>query len=60
MMVAQLTYCESLRDIEARLRVTAFFGTSEKAAKTGLWIALSILVAIVRKWMKLNTTLYQT
>ena len=106
MAFAQLTYRESLRDIEAclrsvggtrkrltfltnnftlpaftiaqiyksrwqvelffkwikqHLRIKAFYGTSENAVKTQIWIAVSVyvLVAIARKRMALDASLYQ-
>jgi hypothetical protein len=47
--------------IKQHLRIKAFFGTSENAVKTQIWIAVSVyvLVAIVRKRMSLDSTLYQ-
>jgi hypothetical protein len=47
--------------IKQHLRIKAFFGTSENAVKTQIWIAISVyvLVAIVRKRLKLDSTLYQ-
>jgi hypothetical protein len=47
--------------IKQHLRIKAFFGTSENAVKTQIWIAISVyvLVAIVRKRLKLESTLYQ-
>jgi transposase len=41
--------------IKQHLRIKAFYGTSENAVKTQIWIAISVyvLVAIVRKQMKL-------
>jgi transposase len=47
--------------IKQHLRIKAFFGTSENAVKTQIWIAISVyvLVAIVRKRLSLETTLYQ-
>ena len=43
------------------LRIKAFYGTSENAVKTQIWIAVSvyILVAIVRKRLGLGVSLYQ-
>jgi hypothetical protein len=43
------------------LRIKAFFGTCENAVKTQIWIAVSVyvLVAIVRKRMSLDSSLYQ-
>lgn len=39
----------------------AFYGTSENAVKTQIWIAVSmyVLVAIVRKQLELDASLYQ-
>jgi len=47
--------------IKQHLRIKAFYGTSENAVKTQIWIAGSIyvLVAIVRKRLGLETSLYQ-
>jgi hypothetical protein len=47
--------------IKQHLRIKAFFGTSENAVKTQIWIAVSayILVAIVRKRLGLEVSLYQ-
>src|SRR5258707_1904309 len=47
--------------IKQHLRIKAFFGTSENAVKTQIWIAVSVyvLVAIVRKQLGLEATLYQ-
>jgi hypothetical protein len=47
--------------IQQHLRIKAFFGTSENAVKTQIWIAVSIyvLVAIVRKRLLLEMSLYQ-
>jgi IS4 transposase len=46
--------------IKQHLRIKAFFGTSENAVKTQIWIAVSVyvLVAIVRKRMSLESSLY--
>jgi hypothetical protein len=43
------------------MRSRAFYGTSENAVKTQIWIAVSVyvLVAIVRKRLGLEATLYQ-
>lgn len=97
MAFAQLTYRESLRDIEAclhsagtkhfilpaatiaqlyrsrwqvelffkwikqHLRIKAFYGTTENALKTQIWIAISIyvLVVIVKKRLNLKGSLYR-
>ena len=47
--------------VKQHLRIKAFFGTSENAVKTQIWIAISIyvLVAIVRKRLGLEASLYQ-
>src|ERR1700756_1431829 len=47
--------------IKQHLRIKAFYGTSENAVKTQIWIAVSIyvLVAIVRKRLGLTASLYQ-
>src|SRR6059036_3157262 len=47
--------------IKQHLRIKAFFGTSENAAKSQIWIAVSVyvLVAIVKKRLKLPATLYE-
>jgi IS4 transposase len=39
--------------IKQHLRIKAFYGTSEHAVKTQIWLAVSmyVLVAIVRKWL---------
>jgi Domain of unknown function (DUF4372)/Transposase DDE domain len=49
------------RWIKQHLRIKAFFGTSENAVKTQIWIAVSVyvLVAIVRKRLGLEASLYQ-
>ncbi|MGB9496221.1 MAG: IS4 family transposase [Azonexus sp.] len=46
--------------IKQHLRIKQFFGTSENAVKTQIWIAVSVyvLVAIVRKKLNLNVSLY--
>jgi transposase len=47
--------------IKQHLRIKAFFGTSQNAVKTQIWIAVSVyvLVAIVRKRLGLESSLYQ-
>jgi hypothetical protein len=47
--------------IKQHLRIKAFYGTSENAVKTQIWIAVSVyvLVAIVRKKLELDNSLYQ-
>lgn len=46
--------------IKQNLRIKAFYGTSENAVKTQIWIAVSVyvLVAIIRKRMNLDASLY--
>ncbi|MCG6533436.1 MAG: IS4 family transposase, partial [Syntrophales bacterium LBB04] len=46
--------------IKQHLRIKAFYGTTENAVKTQIWIAISVyvLVAIVKKTLKLNQSLY--
>jgi hypothetical protein len=48
--------------IKQHLRIKSFFGTSENAVKTQVWIAVSVyvLVAIVRKRLALDASLYET
>ena len=47
--------------IKQHLRIKAFYGTSENAVKTQIWIAVSVyvLVAILRKRLGLEASLYQ-
>jgi len=47
--------------IKQHLRIKAFFGTSENAVKSQIWIAVSVyvLVAIVKKRLKLSASLYE-
>ena len=47
--------------IKQHLRIKAFYGASENAVKTQIWIALSVyvLVAIVRKRLGLEVSLYK-
>lgn len=46
--------------IKQNLRIKAFYGTSENAVKTQIWIAVSVyvLVAIVKKRLHLEQSLY--
>ncbi|MGD8883051.1 MAG: IS4 family transposase [Desulfobacterales bacterium] len=46
--------------IKQHLRIKAFYGTSENAVKTQIWIAISVyvLVAIIKKQLKLDLSLY--
>jgi len=47
--------------IKQHLRIKAFFGTSPNAVRTQIWIAISIyvLVAIVKKELRMSASLYQ-
>jgi len=46
--------------IKQHLRIKSFYGTSENAVKTQIWIAISTyaLVAIMKKRLKIDLTLY--
>lgn len=46
--------------IKQHLRIKAFFGTSENAVKTQIWIAVSVyvLVAIIKKRFNIDLSLY--
>ena len=46
--------------IKQHLRIKKFFGTSENAVKTQIWIAVSayVLVAIMKKRLQIDMTLY--
>jgi Domain of unknown function (DUF4372)/Transposase DDE domain len=64
--IAQLYRCRwkvelFFKWIKQHLRIKAFFGTSENAVKTQIWIAISVyvLVAIVKKRLALPSTLYE-
>ncbi|MGC2464329.1 MAG: IS4 family transposase [Candidatus Acidiferrum sp.] len=47
--------------IKQHLRIKAFFGTSENAVRSQIWIAVSayVLVAIVKKRLRLSASLYE-
>jgi len=47
--------------IKQHLRIKAFFGESENAVKTQIWIAVSVyvLIAIIRKRLGLTASLYE-
>lgn len=47
--------------IKQHLRIKSFFGTSENAVKTQIWIAVSVyvLVAIVKKRLNISSSLYE-
>ena len=46
--------------IKQHLRIKTFYGTSNNAVKTQIWIAITVyvLVAIVKKQLKLEKSLY--
>jgi len=48
--------------IKQHLRIKSFYGTSENAVKTQIWIAISVyvLVAIMKKRMQIDLSLYTT
>jgi transposase len=63
--IAQLYKCRwqvelFFKWIKQHLRIKAFYGTSENAVKTQIWVAISIyvLVAIVKKRLTLDRSLY--
>jgi len=47
--------------IKQHLRIKAFYGTSENAVKTQIWISISIyvLIAIIKKKLKIQCSLYK-
>jgi hypothetical protein len=47
--------------IKQHLRIKAFYGTTENAVKTQVWIAISayVLVAIVKKELRIERSLYE-
>jgi len=63
--IAQLYKCRwqielFFKWIKQHLRIKAFYGTSENAVKTQIWIAVSVyvLVAIVKKRLQIEASLY--
>jgi hypothetical protein len=63
--IAQLFQCRwqieiFFKWIKQHLRIKAFYGTTENAVKTQIWIAIAVyvLVAIVKKHLHLNLSLY--
>ena len=46
--------------IKQHLRIKAFYGTSENAVRTQIWIAVSVyvLIAIVKKRLRVKASLY--
>ena len=64
--IAQLYRCRwqvelFFKWIKQHLRIKAFYGTTENAVKTQVWTAISVyvLVAIVKKELKLGASLYE-
>jgi transposase len=64
-VIAQLYKCRwqielFFKWIKQHLRIKSFYGTSENAVKTQVWIAVSIyvLVAIIKKRLNLDMSLY--
>jgi transposase len=64
-VIAQLHKCRwqvelFFKWIKQHLRIKAFYGTTENAVKTQVWIAISVyvLVAIVKKQLKIDRSLY--
>ncbi len=47
--------------IKQHLRIKAFYGTSQNAVKTQIWIAITIyvLIAIIKKELGLSVSIYQ-
>ena len=65
MTIAELYRCRwqvelFFKWIKQHLRIKSFFGTTENAVKTQIWIAVSVyvLVAIIKKRLNLNASLY--
>jgi hypothetical protein len=65
LVIAQLYKCRwqielFFKWIKQHLRIKAFYGTSENAVKTQIWIAVSVyvLVAIVKKRLQIDASLY--
>jgi IS4 transposase len=63
--IAELYHCRwqveiFFKWIKQHLRIKAFYGTTENAVKTQIWIAIStyVLVAIMKKRMKIDLSLY--
>jgi Domain of unknown function (DUF4372)/Transposase DDE domain len=63
--IAQLYHCRwqielFFKWIKQHLRIKAFYGTTDNAVKTQIWIAITVyvLVAIVKKQLKLEHSLY--
>lgn len=66
LVIAQLYKCRwhvelFFKWIKQHLRIKVFYGTTENAVKTQIWIAISVyvMVAIIRKQLKVKRSLYQ-
>ncbi len=66
LVIAQLYKCRwqvelFFKWIKQHLRIKAFYGTSENAVKTQVWIAISVyvLVAVIKKDLGLDRSLYE-
>jgi Domain of unknown function (DUF4372)/Transposase DDE domain len=66
LMIAQIYKCRwqvelFFKWIKQHLRIKAFYGTSDNAVKSQIWIAVAVyvLVAVVRKRLGLEMSLYQ-
>lgn len=65
-VIAQLYKCRwrvelFFKWIKQHLRIKVFYGTTENAVKTQIWIAIAtyVLVAVVKKQLNVNRSLYQ-
>jgi len=65
-VIAQLYKCRwrvelFFKWIKQHLRIKVFYGTTENAVKTQIWIAISVyvLVAVIKKQLNVNRSLYQ-
>lgn len=63
--IAQLFRCRwqieiFFKWIKQHLRIKAFYGTTENAVKTQIWIAITVyvLVAVIKKQLKIDLSLY--
>ena len=63
--IAELFHCRweielFFKWIKQHLRIKAFYGNSENAVKTQIWIAVTtyLLVAIIKKMLKIEPSLY--
>src|SRR5512139_730572 len=63
--IAQLFQCRwqieiFFKWIKQHLRIKAFYGTTENAVKTQIWVAITVyvLVAIIKKQLKIDLSLY--